>query len=186
MLLPRISPTVGVILLVQCHMSAAEPAPAQEAKTSQAIERTIGQFFTSISKRDVKGVQAVLDTHLTVIEAAGNKARLHLIAPDTPEELLPPEGNDDFANISIVDVKAETSKTHPSVAMASFTLVRPLDAKTTAIYERVLKAPPKDLSEAQIEAISQIAKDRAYRDHMFAMLVCQRGTWKIACMTVPK
>ena len=184
---PTYVPVIACVLLFQFLMPELHVACAEEPTAQKEIETAIGQFFSSMSKRDVKALQAVLYAPRFVgIEAAGQQAQAHVIHTDKPEELLPPEGNDDWDNVRISDVKVQTSTTHPSVAVASFTLEFPLDAKTVARYKKMLEANPAELGEAKKKAFSKIVDDGALKTTMFAMFGRQLRKWKIVCITLPK
>jgi len=121
------------------------------------------------------------------VEAAGSGARLEVIETDKPEKVLPPPGNEDWRDVKVSDVKAEMSATHPSVAIASFTLVFPLGEKQIAGYRAALKDDlAKRLGDQQRKAIKKMIDDRAVHNAMFAMLARQKGQWKIVCLSLPK
>ena len=183
---PRILLIACALLVVQCHSTALNAARAQESAAAKDIESTIRQYFTSMSKRDVEGLRAVLDTRFVAIEAGNPNAKVHVSDTAKAKEMLPPQGNDDWDNVRLSDVKAKTSTTHPSVAIASFTLSFPLDAKTITQYEALLKSNQPKLDDAQRKILTQLIKDRAIDNSMFAMLAQQRGKWKIICMSFPK
>lgn len=184
----------SALLVVQCHWTALNPACAQESAVSKEIERTIRQFFTSMSKRDVEGLRAVLDTQLVVVEAgsdpigtvnAGERsAKVHVIDAAKAKEMIPAQGDRDLDKLRISDVKAKTSITHPSLAIASFTMTFPLDAKQIAAMKQGTEGNP-EVTDALREAVAKAIKDRAVHKSMFAMLARQRGKWKIACVTLP-
>jgi hypothetical protein len=161
---------------------------AQEADATKEIKKTIRDYFAAMSARDVQGLRAVLDKRFVAVEAADKNAEVHFVDTGNAKELLPPEGNDDWDKdkIRLSSVKAEVSATHPSVAMASFTLTFPLDDQRVAGLEAALKQLPADFDESQRKAAARIIADRAVTNAMFAMLARQHGKWKIVCMSLPK
>ena len=165
----------------------AEKQTAEKQTAEKEIEAAIERFFSLMPERDVEGLQAVLyRPHFLGIEASGQQAQAHLIHTEEPDEILPPEGNDDWDNVRISDVKVRISPTHGSVAMASFTLEAPLDARTIAAYKEMLKSDAAQLTEAQKKALSKVVDDGAFKSSMFAMLGRQAGAWRIVCITLPK
>jgi hypothetical protein len=159
---------------------------AQDAAAQKEIEDSIRQYFTSMSKRDVDGIQAVLDTQLVALEATGQNARIWRIDVAEKEKLLPPEGNKDWINVKIDDVKVKVSTTHPSIAVASFALVFPLDARQATAYQRILDDGQATLTDAQRTMIQGMIREKAAVSAMFAMLAHRQGKWKIICMSLPK
>jgi len=181
-------PWIGCALLfVPLSMPGLHVACAQERTADKEIAGAIGQFFASLSKRDVHRLQAVLYAPEFVgIEAGGQKAQAHVIQTDKPEEVLPPEANDDWDHVIVSDVKVRRSATHASVAMASFTVGLPLEAEVVASYREMLEDRSLQLREAQREALRTMIDEGAANAEMFAMFARQDGTWRIVCISLPK
>jgi len=152
------------------------------------IQKAIGQFFAATSARDVEKVRAVVAKGFTAVEAAHESAQVYAVDTGDSKKLLPPEGNRDWeeGKIKLSSVKAEISSTHPSVAMASFTLTIPLEADRLADYQALLKRSPEGFGVEQRRIIEKIVADRAIHNTMFAMLARQGGQWKIVSMSFPK
>jgi len=161
---------------------------AQQAKQEKEIEQAIGDYLIAMSARDVKGLQAVLDKRFVAVEASAKNAKVHFVDTANDKALLPPEGNDDWDkdNIKLSSINATVSVTHPSIAMAAFTLTFPLSDKRVADLEAALKQAPAELDGPQRKAAAKIISDRAIHNAMFAMLGRQDGKWKIVCMSFPK
>jgi hypothetical protein len=169
-------------------IAALNVGRAQQADSTKEIEQAIRDYLTAMSARDVKGLQAVLDKRFVAIEAADKNAKVHLVDTASEKELLPPKGNNDWDkdNIRLSAVEVKISETHPSVAMASFTLTVPMSAQKVANLEAALKDLPAEFNDAQRKAATKIIADRAVHNSMFAMLARQDGHWKIVSMSFPK
>lgn len=178
---------LGGALLFILHCSPALGLGfAQENAATKKIESSVRQFFTSMSTRDFKSLQAVLDTQLVGIEATGQNAGIHWLDTTDDEEMFPPKGNDDWDDVGVADMKIELSTTHPSVAVASFTLTFPLDAGQAATLRDAVEKKTIELSDAQKKVFDKMIKDQVVRNSMFAMLARRNGKWKIICMSLPK
>ena len=88
--------------------------------------------------------------------------------------------------MKIASIKVEVSDSHSSVATASIVVRRPLDDKTVAGMEEMLKLKAADLDEDQREAVTKWIVARAIDKTMLTMLARQEGVWKIVCLSVPK
>jgi hypothetical protein len=161
---------------------------AQETEATKEIGMAIRDYLMAMSTRDIQGVRAVLAAQFTAVEAADSTARIHLVDTASGKGLLPPEGNRDWDKdkIKLSSVKAEVSATHPSVAIASFTLSALLSDKQVAALEAALKLPPEEFDESRRKTASKLIGDRAVHSAMFAMLAKAEGKWRIVCMSFPK
>jgi hypothetical protein len=178
-----------VVIMTSCGSAwSAEQqnALAQDNTPQKEIESSIRQFFASLSKRDVKGMQNVLDVSLVGIEAAGTDAGIHVLDATKPEDIFPPQGNHKLDKVRLSDAKVQVSSTHPSVATISFTLLIPIDAEKVARLEDLLKDSGTKLSDSRREQFAKIIKERAVSNSMFAMLAHRNGAWRIICMSLPK
>jgi len=171
------------VIIAALNIVRAEPFDARKE-----IETTLSDYLTAMSARDVKGLQAVLDKRFVAVEAADENAKIHVVDTAKGAELLPPEGNDDWekGRIKLSTIEVKISDTHPSVAMASFTLTLPLSDERVADLSTVLRQAPAEFDEARRKAVAKIISDRAIHNSMFAMLARQDGRWKIAAMSFPK
>lgn len=161
---------------------------AQETDAAGEVEKTIRAYLRAMSTRDVAGLQAVMDKQFVAVEAGEQKATLHFVDTTSSKELLPPEGNADWNEdkIKLTSFEARISETHPSVAMASFTLTMPMDDEHVASLESLAKEMSAELDEGQKKGLAKLIADRAIHMAMFAMLAKVDGQWKIICMSFPK
>jgi len=180
--------TRWMAVLIVMVMGRVDGLVAQEGGAEREIEKAIGDYLSAMSGRDAKGVQAVLAGTFVAVEAGDKEAKVHLVDPANTRELLPPEGNNDWAKerIRLGSIKATVSETHPSVAMAAFTLTIPLSDPQVTQFESILKDAPAKLDERQKEAMARIVANRAMHHAMFAMLAREQDRWKILSMTFPK
>jgi len=169
-------------------MASLNIGDAQQADATKEIEKALGDFLAAMSVRDVKGLQEVLDKHFVGVEAGDKSAKVWVVDTANGNGLLPPKGNNDWDKdkIKLSSVEAKISTTHPSVAMASFTLTFPLSDKELANLEAAWKDAPPEFDESRKKAAAKIISDRAIHNSMFAMLARQDGRWKIVCMSFPK
>lgn len=166
-------------------VAAGDDMPDQTDSMDEEVQEAIEQYFASTSKRDLGGVQAVLSERVMAIEAGKQYSKAQVLDASKPSEILPPEGNDDWDNISIKSLEVQRSATHPSVAMVSFTLSIPLSDESVAQRKTFLKESPVELDASQRAELREQVKNRAIHNAMFAMLTRQAGKWKIASITVP-
>ena len=173
------------------QVPAESPGDADESSDQDsALNRKIGQavrrYFEATADRDLDGLQGVLGGRVMAIEAGTANSTAQILDTTNSKEILPPPQNDDWENIQILDLKAERSATHPSVAMASFTLAFPLDDEAVMLREQILAEDSLELDESERAKFATQIKLRAIRNSMFAMLSLQNGQWKIVSITVPK
>ncbi len=171
----------AAILLAGLSISEAQPA-----ESAPAIEATIRQYYAAMAKRDMESLRGVLDKKFIVVEADRANAKVGVLDSGKSSELLPPEGNHDWDDIQISSVKIEISPTHPSVAVVSFTLTQPLDAKSVARLKEALDGAFGQFDESQRKAVAQRIADRAIHNSEFAMLARRDGKWKIVSLSVPR
>jgi hypothetical protein len=171
---------IAMILIITSLITAS----AQPADATRDIDATLRRYFTAMAERDTDGLRSVLHKQFILIEAKPDSARPHLVDTRGADKLLPPEGNQDWRtnNMKIASVAIEVSNTHPSVAMASIVVSRPLDDKTVASMEDALKQLDGAKRATMAKQIAARATDRT----MLAMLARQAGAWKIVCLSVPK
>jgi len=177
--------TLLAIAIITAGLNIAWP---QELAATKEIERTLRDYLSSMSTRDVQGLRAVLDKRFVAVEAGREKAGTQVVDTGNPKEMLPPEGNDDWQpnRMKLSSVKAEISATHPSVAMASFILTQPLSEKRIADFQTALKDQPDRFDEVERKALAKLIADHAVKNAMFAMLARADGKWKIVAMSFPK
>ena len=160
---------------------------AQEVDSSRQIENTLREYLAGMAAEDVRRVQNVLGKQFSAIEASEKGARVHVVDTSQGKGLLPPKGNDDWKreNMKLSAVKVEVSPTHPSVAMASFTMVAPLSDKKVADLEKMLRSNPELFDDQRKKAAVKVIEQRAIHNSMFAMLGKIDGKWKIVSMSFP-
>ena len=178
---PRKAGYIAAAIIIAC----LNMTPAQEANTTQEVEKVLEAYLTAMSARDLKGLQAILDKQFVAVKAAQQNAKTYVVDTSDSKALLPPAGNRDWDKMKISSVKAEVSATHPSVAIVSFTLTQPLTEQTRAAYEASLQNPPAEWGESEKQAAARIIKDKAVHNAMFAMVARRDGKWKILCMSLP-
>jgi hypothetical protein len=159
---------------------------AQDANATNAIAKTLHQYYTAMAARDVQALQGVLDSTFIVVEAGGESSRTHVLNATDTAKLLPPEGNDDWQNLQVTDLKVNVSGTHPSVATVSYTVFHPLSPNQVNALEQVLKAPAAPLDESQRHEVSRRLTDKGSRESECAMLALRDGRWRIVTISVPK
>jgi hypothetical protein len=123
-----------------------------------------------------------------VVEAWQDKARTHVVDSADARQILPPEGNHDWDKdkLKIASIRVEVSETHPSVATASILVKRPLDDKTIAGMQEMLRMNAARLAETKRKALTKWIAARAIDQSMLAMLARQESNWRIVCMSFPK
>jgi hypothetical protein len=177
-----------LITVATIIMTSVDIARAQETNATKEVEMTIQRYFAAMSARDLEGLRATLDKRFIVVEARQDKARTHVVDSSEARQILPPEGNHDWDKdkVKIVSIRVEVSDTHPSVATASILVARPLDDKTLAGMEEMLRANAAGLDEVKRKALTKWIAARAIDQSMLAMLARQEGNWRIVCMSFPK
>lgn len=169
----------AIILAMACC------AEAQDADAGKEIETSLGTYFAGVSARDVGGVRAVLASAFSAVEAR-ESAVIHAVNTANDEEIIPVEGNGDIAGLKFAFIKAEVSKTDPSVAVASFRLILPqTEEQLASIKAALATTPASQWSEKVKRRLQQTLADKAMHFDMFAMLARQDGKWKILCMSFP-
>lgn len=168
----------AIILVIACC------AEAQEADAGKEIETSLGTYFASVSARDVGGVRAVLASTFSAVEAR-ESAVIHAVNTANDEEIIPVEGNG-IAGLKFAFIKAEVSKTDPSVAVASFRLTLPQTEEQLASIKAALATTSASKWSEKVKLrLQQTLADKAMHFDMFAMLARQDGKWKILCMSFP-
>jgi hypothetical protein len=174
---------VATILMTNFYIAFAE-----ESNATKEIETTIRRYFTAMSARDAEGLRRILDKRFVVVEAWQDKARTQLVDTDDVRQILPPEGNRDWDKdkVRITSIRVEVSDTHPSVATASILVTRPLDDKTVAGMEEMLKVNAARLDETKRKALTKWIAARAIDQSMLAMLARHESGWLLVSMSFPK
>ncbi len=148
------------------------------------VETTLRRYFTAMSARDLEALRSVLDKRFVAIKATRQNAQSYVVDTANPQNIVPK--NDDWNDIRVDEVKIELSATHPTVASATFKLVRPMDAQRVAGMETALKENAASFNEGERKLIARMIADRASLGSGFAMLARQDGRWKIVSLTFPK
>jgi hypothetical protein len=168
-------------LLIGCSLSGY----AQEANATNAITKVLQEYYRAMAARDVQALQGVLNATFIVVEAGSERSKTHVIKATDTTQLLPPEGNDDWQNLQLTDLRVNVSSTHPSVATVSYTVVHALSPTQVKELGEVLKAPTSPLDEAQRRALARRLTDGGIRESECAMLALREGRWRIVAFSVP-
>jgi hypothetical protein len=145
--------TIALMLSV-CLFSVSA---AESKDDEKAISKVLESFPKLVANRDRDGMKNILHPGMIVVGAGSGDAEVVPLANLTADQLLPPEGNDEWKNTTFTEVNVQISKTMPSIAIASF----------------VLRMKRSD---------QEPVMDKA----MFAMLAKNHGEWRIVSMTMPK
>jgi hypothetical protein len=177
-----------LIAVATIIMTSLDIAGAQETNATKEIELTIQRYFDAMSARDVEGLRATLDKRFVVVEARQDKARTQVVDSGDARQILPPEGNHDWDKdkLKIASIRVEVSDTHPSVAMASILVERPLDDRAVAGMQETLRVNAAGLDEAKRKALTKWITARAIDQSMLAMLARQESNWRLVCLSFPK
>ncbi len=180
----HISAVLGICLL----LAGSSPSHAQDQNDPAipSIIKTIQDYYQAMAARDVAGLQRVLDSTLLVVEAARESAKVHVITASDGTKLLPPEGNDDWQNLELTDLKVHVSSTHPSVAVVSYSVFHPLAPDHLKSMQEGFDAAQSELDDSQRQAVAKLLADRGSRESECAMLVLRDGLWRIVSLSVPK
>jgi hypothetical protein len=178
----KIAIAISALLLV----TASTIGYTEDASATNAITKALHQYYQSMADRDVEALRGVLASTFIVIEASRKAAKTHLLNADDTTKLLPPEGNDDWQNLRLIDVKVSVSSTHPSVATVSYSVFHPISPDQLKALEEVLKNPASPLDESQRNEVSRRVADRGSKESECAMLVLSDGRWRIVAFSVPK
>lgn len=150
------------------------------------VENALRTYYQAMTKRDAQTLRTVLDPAVVMIEAGPAAAKLHRVDLANEKELLPPDGNDDWDDIQIKDVKVAIAPPLLSVAQATLTLATPATDKQVAQWETLLKESGERLSLAERDTIKTRIAERAISFEIFATLAKREGDWRIVCLSVPK
>jgi hypothetical protein len=178
----QITGALGVWMLIAGSIAGY----AQDKDATKEIRNTIRQYYLAMAVRDVDALQDVLDKKFIVVEAGRENAKAHVISAEDPANLLPPEGNDDWHNLQVTDLKVSLSRTHPTVATVAYDVMHPLDAEATKALEDVLKASSSPLDQAQRQEIHKRLGEGGSKESECAMLVLRDGKWRIVSISVPE
>ncbi len=159
---------------------------AQEGSATKEIAKALHQYYGAMASRDFEALRDVLEPTFIVVEAGSDRSKTHVINAADTAKLLPPEGNDDWQNLQVTDLKVSVASTHPSVATVSYSVFHPLSPRHIEALEDVLKAPLSPLEEAQRLEVSKRLEDKGTKESECAMLVLRDGRWRIASISVPK
>lgn len=183
----RVILTIVVVMTINVSAWSAEQSPEKGAD-AQAIRNTLEQYFKAMRERDVPAIQRLLSAPEIAVEASGQNARVELVDRDKPEQLLPPEGNKDWEELTLTDMEVQISPTHPSVAMVSFVLARELSEQQAIGMRAALTEQIVKVSEAQRAMIEKWLQNKRVDSVMFALMGKDRrdgGRWRIIAMTFP-
>jgi hypothetical protein len=178
----KITTAVSASLLMAGSMSGY----AQNANATNAIAKALHQYYGAMAARDMQALQGVLDSTFIVVEAGDEHSKTHVVNATDTAKLLPPEGNDDWQNLQVTDLKVNVSSTHPSVATVSYAVYHPLSPNQVKALEEVLKAPASALDESQRHEVSRRLTDKGSKESECAMLALRDGRWRIVTISVPK
>ena len=178
----RITTVLGVCMLIAGSIAGY----AQDKNATKEIRNTIRQYYHAMAIRDVDALQDVLDKAFIVVEAGRENAKAHVVNSDAPSNLLPPEGNDDWHNLQVTDLKVSLSRTHPTVATVAYAVLHPLDADDTKALEDVLKSSSSPLDQARRQEIHKRLGEGGSKESECAMLVLRDGRWRIVSISVPE
>jgi hypothetical protein len=159
--------------------------PAEDNTAATQVSKTLKQFVTCMAERDGTKLATTFDVNLQIVEA-GSNAQVHLFEAGTLKQLLPPEGNDDWKSARIEQLEVQVSTTNPSIAIASYRLVFPIDETQIKKLESLLNDSSQQLPANQRSELARLVKDKSTSNEMFAMLCRKQGGWRIVSMTVPK
>ncbi|HOY59720.1 MAG TPA: hypothetical protein PK640_16500 [Verrucomicrobiota bacterium] len=176
---------IMLAILAASLLSGLGISSAQREDAAKEVEGIIRQYYKAMATRDVAGLRAALDSRFFVVESGRDNAKVHVVDTSKSSDLLPPEGNDDWQNLQISQVKVEVSSTHPSVAAASFIVTHPLDAEKITALEDALKSAPPEFEDSHRKAAAKLIADRGSNNAELAMLARRDGRWKIVTISVP-
>ncbi|MEW6157174.1 MAG: hypothetical protein AB1813_07050 [Verrucomicrobiota bacterium] len=176
--------TVGLCALIL--FATAIPCLAQDEDATVEISKVLRRYYEAMAMRDVEGLGRVLDAMFIVVEAGREQAKVHVINAAETAKLLPPEGNNDWQNLQVTDVKVSLSSTHPTVATVSFSVFHPLSPNKLKALQDVLKTPASPLNESQRREISKRLANGGRKESECAMLALRGGRWRIVSISVPK
>ncbi|HVU89921.1 MAG TPA: hypothetical protein VHD36_21500 [Pirellulales bacterium] len=179
----------GVVLVFGGRVRAeeADAALQQEAK----VEAALRTFYSGIANRDADAVRSVIDPSNIMIdhlvEGGAPSVRLEKIDIADPKSLLPPEGNHDWENVQIKDVKVAIARPMGAVAHASLILFTPVDDEQIATWKSILDREGKEMRPTDREELNWFITERAISFEIFATLVKKGdGKWRIICLSFPR
>lgn len=167
------------VLVIATTFAQTDVNPNAESK----IEQNVQLLFDSIRQRNVDEVRQLLSPKLIAIES-GDSATVGVIDTKDANQLLPPPGNDDWNAISLSNFVVHISETDPSVGTVAFRLSRKLDVASVKRIQSLIDTNELPASD-RIRLQRQITVGASEHD-LFAMVARQDGTWRIACISLPK
>jgi hypothetical protein len=178
-------------------------ADARREADEQAIRAVVEQYFQALKDRDAEGMRNILSSPLIAVEAGDLNSHIEVIDTRNTKTLFPPEGNDDWENVTISEMNVTISESVPSVAMVSFVLMMKLgDEEIKRMEETVASEdpPPPPFSITKEEwkqarkRVERAIKDGGHRVELLALVVREGsnarvarkdGRWKIVVITLP-
>lgn len=158
-------------------------AQTEDGNAQQQIGNSIRQYYSGLAKRDLAELRKALDDKFVIVAAARQSARTGVLDTSKPADILPK--NDDWDHAEVTSVQAEVSTTHPTVAMASFTLKLPLTPNQITAMQDALKQQPDAFSQEEKRVVEKRIEDRAVITSQFAMLAFKERSWKIVSISLP-
>lgn len=153
---------------------------------SKEIETTIREFFGGITSRDIDRIRNSLHENAIILEDSHpNAGRMDVINTKDESKLLPPIGNDDWEKVELSSFEIQ-HKLKSSVATMTFILKTPLTENEVNSLQIVLKSPPAPLTNEEKKKCERIFKSKTMETTLHAMLAKKKGSWKIACLSMPK
>jgi hypothetical protein len=161
----------------------AAGAEAVGSGAPDQIAKTIRQYFKGLAHRDLNTLREALNERFVIVAAARQNARVGILDTSKPVDILP--RNDDWDHVEVTSVHAQISSTHPTVAMAAFTLKLPFRPDQIAAMEDALNQRPDAFTDEEKKMVEKRIAERAVSSSLFAMLALTQGNWKIVSVSLP-
>lgn len=170
-----------------CLLIVGSPSGyAQEESSTKDVGETIHRYYRAMETRDVEALQQVLHPTFIGIESGRGNAKVHIINTSDTSKLLPPDGNNDWENLTLKDLNVIVSSTHPSVATVSYSVFHPTDPRIVEMLQDELKVSASELDEVRRNEISTLLAAKGSTESECAMLALCDGKWRIVCLSVPR
>jgi hypothetical protein len=174
---------LGACLLMAGSIAGQAQAPAEGA--TNEVAKAIHAYYRAMGARDMEALQSVLEATFMLVKAKRpGQAQAHVLTSREPSHLLPPEGNQDWQNVLVQDVKVTLSGPRPSVAAVSYTLFHPTKPDMAQMWKEALGAPTSPLDQAQRAEITKRLEAGGGRTAQHAMLAFRDGAWRIVCISL--
>ncbi len=167
-------------------MAGSITSYAQDKGVTEEVAKTIRQYYKAMATRDVQTLRSLLESTYILVEADRGNTKAHVLNTRETSNLLPPEGNDDWENLVVSDLKVSLSSSNSSVATVSYSLFHPIDPEIVKMLEDQLKAPASQLDKAQRQEISKQLEVKGCTESEHAMLALRDGRWRIVSISVTK